>query len=140
MFLPINEVISSNMPMLVGDLWDRQTIVIKVLNDNHMNYIASILHKNREPQSRTQITNGLVSEGYVNLNYSINEKDPSNRNVRLIYAIMDKCTDDEIISRFQGAYIFCGISGTDQCKKSTWKDIEERMNNYATSRISGKIS
>lgn len=107
MFLPLCKIVTVyDEPILIGDIWDKQTIVFKVRNHGHMITIMRKLRQNLKPQSVHDIVPGIISESYVNLNYEPWDKDPSNRNVRLVYVMMDICTNEMIVDRFDNAYVF----------------------------------
>ena len=104
--------------------WDHQTIVF-ICNDNtECNRISSLLRSRRKNQSHTDSANYQI-DGFVNLNYSPNEKNPANRNVRLVYCDGSRMTLDEIIDRFSDGYII---------------KVERKEDNYiGTSRISREL-
>ena len=84
--------------------WDRQTIVLLCANREIMNDVQETLRSSRKPNS-SQYSDHYNIDGFVNLNYSIHEKDPANRNVRIVYCDMERMTKDEVYRRFQCSYM-----------------------------------
>ena len=85
------------------DRWDHQTVVLLV-NDDNIDTVMRSFQSRRRPQS---LYNGVGYKvhGFVNLNYSKNEKRPENRNVRIVYCNMDKMSMQEVNQRFSDGYI-----------------------------------
>lgn len=105
------------------DRWDHQTVVLLV-NDDNIDTVMRSFQSRRRPQS---LYNGVGYKvhGFVNLNYSKNEKRPENRNVRVVYCNMDKMSMQEVNQRFSDGYIM---------------KVERSEGNVSrTSRISRKI-
>lgn len=105
------------------DRWDHQTVVLLV-NDDNIDTVMRSFQSRRRPQS---LYNGVGYKvhGFVNLNYSKNEKRPENRNVRIVYCNMDKMSMQEVNQRFSDGYIM---------------KVERSEDNVSrTSRISRKI-
>lgn len=105
------------------DRWDHQTVVLLV-NDDNINTVMRYFQSRRRPQS---LYNGVGYKvhGFVNLNYSKDEKRPENRNVRIVYCNMDKMSMQEVNRRFSDGYIM---------------KVERSEDNVSrTSRISRKI-
>ena len=85
------------------DRWDQQTVVLLVNNDN-IDTVMRSFQSRRRPQSLYEGV-GYKVHGFVNLNYSNNEKRPENRNVRIVYCNMDKMSMQEVNQRFSDGYI-----------------------------------
>ena len=85
------------------DRWDHQTVVLLV-NDDNINTVMGSFRSRRRPQSLYEGV-GYKVHGFVNLNYSKNEKRPENRNVRIVYCNMDKMSMQEVNQRFSDGYI-----------------------------------
>lgn len=105
------------------DRWDHQTVVLLV-NDDNIDTVMRSFQSRRRPQSLYEGV-GYKVHGFVNLNYSKNEKRPENRNVRIVYCNMDKMSMQEVNQRFSDGYIM-------KVKRS-----EDNVSR--TSRISRKI-
>lgn len=105
------------------DRWDHQTVVLLV-NDDNIDTVMRSFQSRRRPQSLYEGV-GYKVHGFVNLNYSKNEKRPENRNVRIVYCNMDKMSMQEVNRRFSDGYIM---------------KVERSEDNVSrTSRISRKI-
>lgn len=85
------------------DRWDHQTVVLLV-NDDNIDTVMRSFQSRRRPQSLYEGV-GYKVHGFVNLNYSKNEKRPENRNVRIVYCNMDKMSMQEVNQRFSNGYI-----------------------------------
>ena len=85
------------------DRWDHQTVVLLV-NDDNIDTVMRSFQSKRRPQSLYEGV-GYKVHGFVNLNYSKNEKRPENRNVRIVYCNMDKMSMQEVNQRFSDGYI-----------------------------------
>lgn len=85
------------------DRWDHQTVVLLV-NDDNIDTVMRSFQSRRRPQSLYEGV-GYKVHGFVNLNYSKNEKRPENRNVRIVYCNMDKMSMQEVNQRFSDGYI-----------------------------------
>ena len=85
------------------DRWDHQTVVLLV-NDDNIDTVMRSFQSRRRPQSLYEDV-GYKVHGFVNLNYSKNEKRPENRNVRIVYCNMDKMSMQEVNQRFSDGYI-----------------------------------
>lgn len=85
------------------DKWDHQTVVLLV-NDDNIDAIMRSFQSRRRPQSLYEGV-GYKIHGFVNLNYSKNERRPENRNVRVVYCNMDKMSMQEVNQRFSDGYI-----------------------------------
>lgn len=85
------------------DKWDHQTVVLLV-NDDNIDTVMRSFQSRRRPQSLYEGV-GYKVHGFVNLNYSKNEKRPENRNVRIVYCNMDKMSMQEVNQRFSDGYI-----------------------------------
>jgi len=85
------------------DRWDHQTVVLLV-NDDNIDTVMRSFQSRRRPQSLYEGV-GYKVHGFVNLNYSKNEKRPENRNVRIVYCNMDKMSVQEVNQRFSDGYI-----------------------------------
>ena len=83
--------------------WDHQTVVLLV-NDDNIDTVMRSFQSRRRPQSLYEGV-GYKVHGFVNLNYSNNEKRPENRNVRIVYCNMDKMSMQEVNQRFSDGYI-----------------------------------
>lgn len=84
--------------------WDRQTLLILCPSSNIQDEVIRLFRTNRKPQSNT-IGRGYKIDGFVNMDYKPNERDPANRNVRIIYCNMEIMTREEIYDRFPNSYI-----------------------------------
>lgn len=105
------------------DRWDHQTVVLLV-NDDNIDTVMRSFQSRRRPQSLYEGV-GYKVHGFVNINYSKNEKRPENRNVRIVYCNMDKMSMQEVNRRFSDGYIM---------------KVERSEDNVSrTSRISRKI-
>lgn len=105
------------------DRWDHQTVVLLV-NDDNIDTVMRSFQSRRRPQLLYEGV-GYKVHGFVNLNYSKNEKRPENRNVRIVYCNMDKMSMQEVNRRFSDGYIM---------------KVERSEDNVSrTSRISRKI-
>lgn len=62
------------------------------------------IQSRRRPQSLYE-GYGYKIHGFVNLNYSKNEKKSENRNVRIVYCDMTKISMQEVNQRFSDGYI-----------------------------------
>ena len=85
------------------DRWDHQTVVLLV-NDDNIDTVIRSFQSRRRPQSLYEGV-GYKVHGFVNLNYSKNERRPENRNVRIVYCNMDKMSMQEVNQRFSDGYI-----------------------------------
>ena len=85
------------------DRWDHQTVVLLV-NDDNIDTVMRSFQSRRRPQSLYAGV-GYKVHGFVNLNYSKNERRPENRNVRIVYCNMDKMSMQEVNQRFSDGYI-----------------------------------
>lgn len=85
------------------DRWDHQTVVLLV-NDDNINTVMRSFQSRRRPQLLYEGV-GYKVHGFINLNYSKNEKRPENRNVRIVYCNMDKMSMQEVNKRFSDGYI-----------------------------------
>lgn len=85
------------------DRWDHQTVVLLV-NDDNIDTVMRSFQSRRRPQSLYEGV-GYKVHGFVNLDYSKNEKRPENRNVRIVYCNMDKMSMQEVNQRFSDGYI-----------------------------------
>lgn len=85
------------------DRWDHQTVVLLV-NDDNINTVMRSFQSRRRPQLLYEGV-GYKVHGFINLNYSKNEKRPENRNVRIVYCNMDKMSMQEVNQRFSDGYI-----------------------------------
>lgn len=85
------------------DRWDHQTVVLLV-NDDNIDTVMRSFQSRRRPQSLYEGV-GYKVHGFVNLNYSKNEKRPENRNVRIVYCNIDKMSMQEVNQRFSDGYI-----------------------------------
>lgn len=85
------------------DKWDHQTVVLLV-NDDNIDAIMRSFQSRRRPQSLYEGV-GYKIHGFVNLNYSKNERRPENRNVRVVYCNMDRMSMQEVNQRFSDGYI-----------------------------------
>ena len=85
-------------------IWDRQTIVLLCADREVMDGVQKTLRDIRRPNS-SQYSDHYNIDGFVNLDYNIYEKDPANRNVRIVYCNMERMAMDEVYRRFQCSYI-----------------------------------
>ena len=85
------------------DRWDHQTVVLLV-NDDNIDTVMRSFQSRRRPQSLYEGV-GYKVHGFVNINYSKNERRPENRNVRIVYCNMDKMSMQEVNQRFSDGYI-----------------------------------
>ena len=85
------------------DKWYHQKVVLLV-NDDNIDAIMRSFQSRRRPQSLYEGV-GYKIHGFVNLNYSKNERRPENRNVRVVYCNMDKMSMQEVNQRFSDGYI-----------------------------------
>lgn len=85
------------------DRWDHQTVVLLV-NDDNIDTVMRSFQSKRRPQSLYEGI-GYKVHGFVNLNYSKNERRPENRNVRIVYCNMDRMSIQEVNQRFSDGYI-----------------------------------
>lgn len=85
-------------------VWDRQTIVLLCEDSSMIADIQSYIFKIRKPNS---MYHGRIYSitGFVNLDYKTYEKDPANRNVRIVYCDMEYMKMEEVYDRFKGSYI-----------------------------------
>lgn len=123
LLLAITSVCGSNMEVRKPDFWDRQTIVMICDSQHTIDRIRNILGRRRSPSSHTY-SRGYEIDGYVNLNYSKSEKDPANRNVRIVYCNDRIMTMREVDDRFPNSYIF---------------KVKGKEDDYDTRRISREI-
>lgn len=105
------------------DRWDHQTVVLLV-NDDNIDTVMRSFQSRRRPQSLYEGI-GYKVHGFVNLNYSKNERRPENRNVRIVYCNMDRMSIQEVNQRFSDGYIM--------------KVERSEDNGSRTPRISGSI-
>lgn len=84
------------------DKWDHQTVVLLI--DGNIEDVMRSIQSRRRPQSLYD-GYGYKIHGFVNLNYSKNEKRPENRNVRVVYCDMTKMSMQEVNQRFSDSYI-----------------------------------
>lgn len=84
-------------------IWDRQTFVFLCEDDNIVRDIKRYL-SHRKSNSHVDSV-GYEIDGYVNLNYDPHEKDPANRNVRIVYCDMRIMTPAQVDDRFPNSYI-----------------------------------
>lgn len=82
--------------------WDRQTVVI-YCNKNRPGDIRNHIHQMHRPHATSNIPYGII-DIFVNLNYSPQERDLANRNIRIVYCSKE-LTVEEIINRFPNCYI-----------------------------------
>lgn len=84
------------------DKWDHQTVVLLI--DGNIEDVMRSIQSRRRPQSLYD-GYGYKIHGFVNLNYSKNERRPENRNVRVVYCDMTKMSMQEVNQRFSDGYI-----------------------------------
>lgn len=120
--LPFNlEVLSCND--YNGFIWDRQTVVVYCNDMDELNEVRDYLRTRHRPNT-TSMGNNYRIDIFVNLDYSMHERDPANRNIRIVYCTKE-LSIEEVNTRFPGCYIV------------RVKDRKE--NNHGTPRISRKI-
>lgn len=105
-------------------VWDRQTVVLLCDNQDMIDHVRSSIHHNRRPNSIHQNV-GYSIDGFVNLNYNRGEKDPANRNVRIVYCNLEHIKIEEIYKRFECSYIIkverSGYNGTSRISREVSK-------------------
>ena len=104
-----NDIVTSGYDIWIqgndrGFMWDRQTVVMLCDNNNVAEGIRKELGRRRPPSSHTS-SKGYEIDGYVNLNYSVDERDPANRNVRIVYCDMQIMTIEQVNDRFPNSYM-----------------------------------
>ncbi len=88
--------------VMIDGKWDRQTVVI-YCDEHRLDSIRHHIHKVHRPHATSNIPHGII-DVFVNLNYSPSERDPANRNIRIVYCSKELSVE-EIINRFPNCYI-----------------------------------